>query len=368
MYETKSQENQNQEFEIKRGMVFFFDATEYIKSEYIPTKVRAYLVLSNDMCNKSSAMIHVAPIITRSYENAVKRWYTIPFKGADDRDCIVNIADIMLVPKTACNAANYSERISARTMYNRNLFELIGRAIARQFDIGTNVIRPETEALMRDYPVNNAPIPVSPVINLNISINGVPVQATAKQSDESTISVTAEPEITEVKAETVVAVEKEPEKKVSKVAKAIDTVEKEPDGSIKKFNLKAFQSMTPAQRESLMDYISKNYRGFGGTMSYMAIAKVFGVSEPTVMKYAKQLLSEDQDVRESCDDKRVKFDLPKHLYEVFLKDYKKYSAKFCLEKYKKYGFEKVSQIRHKARSIQRVMETRKKHSLASVKK
>ena len=368
MYETKSQENQNQEFEIKRGMVFFFDATEYIKSEYIPTKVRAYLVLSNNMCNKNSSMIHVAPIITRSYEDAVKRWYTIPFKGTDDRDCIVTISDIMLVPKTACNPANYSERISARTMYNRNLFELIGKAIARQFDIGASAIRPETEALMRDYPVNNAPIPVSPVINLNISINGVPVQATAQQSDESTISVTAEPEITDVKTETVASVEKEPEKKVSKVAKSVDAVEKEPDGSIKKFNLKAFQSMTTAQRESLMDYISKNYRGFGGTMSYMTIAKVFGVSEPTVMKYAKQLLSEDQDVRESCDDKRVKFDLPKHLYEVFLKDYKKYSAKFCLEKYKKYGFEKVSQIRHKARSIQRVMENRKKRSVAITKK
>ena len=304
--ETKNQTTTNQ-FQVRRGMVFFLDNPGKAQAvpcagPAVPQKKRPYLVLSNDGCNMYSPMIHVAPIITR--DPSPNRYYEIPFKSKDDRNCVVNVADIMLIPKELCNEFTYSESVTQHTIYNRNLFEGIAGAIVRQFAIAQDVVSPEALSVIQKYPVKNNPITtdevdttedttnikpqtVIPNITLNISINGVPVSfdhnnVTCSTTDnQADVEVDVTPSTTT--KETYVTPEVKFESKNSHVPTTENTEKVISRRSIKyvpnpnKTSTKARNTNTDAKQ-----YIFNNFAGFNGTMSATEIAKELNMSVKTV--------------------------------------------------------------------------------------
>lgn len=350
--------NQNQQFEIRRGMVFFIDLTKMTgipKSEFTPTKNRPYVVLSNDKCNENSGLIHVAPIYTRDYDETGRMWYNIPFKGNDGRNSVIDIAQIQLIPKSFCTSTNYSGSLTSKVRFNKDLMDAVDSAILRQFDIGADrIARPETRELMQTYPVMNYPVPqiqmpniTLPSITLNISVNGVPV-------DNQDISVTAETS-EDVNAKTPIS-KKIESKTVKRVAKKADKSVSTTTG-FEKIELKPFQGMTDDQRSRLYAFIKENYEKFGGNMSIASIARETGVSEPTVRK---SIIEIDENIfNEKRTGRKSKYSLPQSMYAEFLEFYKTYGIQETLRKYSKFGFKKQKDITDKLTSMKRYIKRHK---------
>jgi len=340
--------NQNSQFEIRRGMVFFIDLTKMTgipKSEFTPTKSRPYVVLSNDKCNENSGTIHVAPIYTRDYDETGRMWYNIPFKGNDGRNSVIDIAQIQLIPKYFCTSTNYSGSLTNKIRFNRDIMDAVDSAILRQFDIGADrIARPETRELMQTHPVNY-PVPQiqMPSITLNISVNGVPV-------NNQDISVTAET-AEDVTEKTPISTKVE-SKSVKKVAKKAE--KQTSTTGFEKIDLKPFQGMTDDQRSRLYAFIKENYEKFGGDMSIAAIARETGVSEPTVRK---SILELDKDIlNKHRTGRKSKYSLPQSMYAEFLEFYKTHGIKETLKKYNKFGFRKQKDITDKLTSMRRYLK------------
>ena len=378
------------DFEIKRGMVFFLDVTKIQQNPCasLPTKNRPYVVLSNDLCNQSSTMIHVAPIFTKSYEDSSKKWYLIPFKESDDRESAINISSIMLIPKMYCTSTNYSKSLTSLVRFNKNLFDLIDSAICRQFAVNTDVIRPEVKETIQKYPVYNQPIPVIqniptvpnitlPNITLNISVNGVPVSTDAV-SVESTV---ADMNDTISDAESIDNSTKEPEQQIvlgveKQEENTVSTKPEKKDYSDIKVNKfkRHGRSFSTKQINILKKFIIDNHRDFNGDMTYYRIGKIFGISLTAVQKYAEEAKA---DFCKSDNEKNVKHTgkqsmLPKELYSEFLDFYVNHTMEETLEKYAKYGYTKASQIKDKLYSIRKELNTykvkRRNGSVTTVKK
>lgn len=378
------------DFEIKRGMVFFLDVTKIQQNPCasLPTKNRPYVVLSNDLCNQSSTMIHVAPIFTKSYEDSSKKWYLIPFKESDDRESAINISSIMLIPKMYCTSTNYSKSLTSLVRFNKNLFELIDSAICRQFAVNTDVIRPEVRETIQQYPVYNQPIPVIqnvptvpnitlPNITLNISVNGVPVSTDAV-SVESTVadmndtisdSESIDNSTKGPEQQIVLGVEKQEENTASTKPEKKDYS----DIKVNKFKRHG-RSFSTKQINTLKKFIIDNHRDFNGDMTYYRIGKIFGISLTAVQKYAEEAKA---DFGKSDSGKNVKHTgkqsmLPKELYSEFLDFYVNHTMEETLEKYAKYGYTKASQIKDKLYSIRKELNTykvkRRNGSVTTVKK
>ncbi len=378
------------DFEIKRGMVFFLDVTKIQQNPCasLPTKNRPYVVLSNDLCNQSSTMIHVAPIFTKSYEDSIKKWYLIPFKESDYRESAINISSIMLIPKMYCTSTNYSKSLTSLVRFNKNLFELIDSAICRQFAVNTDVIRPEVKETIQQYPVYNQPIPVIqniptvpnitlPNITLNISVNGIPVSTDAV-SVESTVAdmndtisdaESIDNSTKETEQQIVLGVEKQEENTASTKPEKKDYS----DIKVNKFKRHG-RSFSTKQINILKKFIIDNHRDFNGDMTYYRIGKIFGISLTAVQKYAEEAKA---DFDKSDNGKNVKHTgkqsmLPKELYSEFLDFYVNHTMEETLEKYAKYGYTKASQIKDKLYSIRKELNTykvkRRNGSVTTVKK
>lgn len=381
------------DFEIKRGMVFFLDVTKIQQNPCasLPTKNRPYVVLSNDLCNQSSTMIHVAPIFTKSYEDSIKKWYLIPFKESDDRESAINISSIMLIPKMYCTSTNYSKSLTSLVRFNKNLFDLIDSAICRQFAVNTAVIRPEVKETIQQYPVYNQPIPVIqniptvpnitlPNITLNISVNGVPVstdavsvESTVADTDNSVDSVeiveSVDNSIKESEPQIVLGAEKQEENTASTKHEKKDYS----DIKVNKFKRHG-RSFSKKQINTLKKFIIDNHRDFNGDMTYYRIGKIFGISLTAVQKYAEEAKA---DFGKSDNGKNVKHTgkpsmLPKELYSEFLDFYVNHTMEETLEKYAKYGYTKASQIKDKLYSIRKELNTykvkRRNGSVTTIKK
>lgn len=346
-------ENSENQFEVRRGMVFFIDLSRmgYIKSPQTPTKSRPYVVLSNDKCNENSAMVHVAPIYTRDYEESERRWYNVPFKSADGRNCIIDVAAITLIPKTFLTSTNYSASITGKVRYNADLMQSVNSAIVRQFEVDGNSVpvRDETLELISRFPVFNQPVPQIqiPNITLNISVNGIPV-------GDQNVSITADTNTASNKIEentqtAVKAKESEPEKKIAKATPVEEDVTK-----FEKIKLKPLQSMTDDQKKRLHDFILKNYDKFGGNMSVATLAYETGVSEPTIRKNIAEI-----DACTSTEKKtgrKSKFTLPQSMYKEFVEYYKANGIRKTLDKYSKFGFKVPDDVYHKMNSMKRYIE------------
>ena len=348
MYET----NENQ-FEVRRGMVFFIDLSKMgqIKSQLTPTKSRPYVVLSNDKCNENSAMVHVAPIYTRDYDESERRWYNVPFKGADGRNCIIDVAAITLIPKTFLTSTNYSASITGKVRYNADLMHSVNSAIIRQFEVDSSSVpvRDETLDLISRFPVFNQPVPQIqiPNITLNISVNGVPV------SDQN-ISITTDTDTTSdnitENMQTVPKVkESAPKKKIAKATPVAEDVAK-----FEKITLKPLQSMTDDQKKRLHDFILENYEKFGGNMSVATLAKETGVSEPTIRKNITEI--DAHALSGKKPGRKSKFTLPPSMYKEFVEYHKANGIQKTLEKYRKFGFKVPNDVYHKMSSMKRYIE------------
>lgn len=366
-------------FEIKRGMVFFIDMTKIQPTSatgLVPTKVRPYVVLSNDLCNQSSPTIHVAPIYTKAYKDTAKKWYLIPFKETDNRESAVDIASIMLVPKAYCKSTNYNMTLTNLVRYNKNLFEMIDAAICKQFAVSVIQTRPEVEKTMQEHPVYNAPIPVVPNITLNISVNGVPVSPDSV-SIESSVSDTDKSANDTKIIESVSNADKDYDSKIilGDTENKTDKVEASDYSNIKVSKFKRHgRSFSKKQINTLKKFIIDNHRDFNGDMTYYRIGKIFGISLTAVQKYAEEAKA---DFGKSDNGKNVKHTgkpsmLPKELYSEFLDFYVNHTMGETLEKYAKYGYTKASQIKDKLYSIRKELNTykvkRRNGSVATVKK
>lgn len=348
MYET----NENQ-FEVRRGMVFFIDLSKMgqIKSQHTPTKSRPYVVLSNDKCNENSAMVHVAPIYTRDYDEPERRWYNVPFKGADGRNCVIDVAAITLIPKAFLTSTNYSASTTGKVRYNADLMQSVNSAIIRQFEVDSisAPIRDETLDLISRFPVFNQPVPQIqiPNITLNISVNGVPVSDQNVSITTSTDTVSDK--ITE-NTQTVPKVKEHASKK--KIAKATPVAEEVT--KFEKITLKPLQSMTDDQKKKLHDFILENYEKFGGNMSVATLAKETGVSEPTIRKNITEI--DAHALSGKKPGRKSKFTLPPSMYKEFVEYHKANGIRKTLEKYRKFGFKVPEDVYHKMSSMKRYIE------------
>lgn len=309
-------------FEIKRGMVFFIDMTKIQPtnaSGLVPTKVRPYVVLSNDLCNQSSQTIHVAPIYTKAYKDTVKKWYLIPFKETDNRESAVDIASIMLIPKAYCKSTNYNQTLTNLVRYNKNLFEMIDSAICKQFAVDTIQTREAVEKTMQEYPVYNEPIPV-PNITLNISVNGIPVSKEA-------ISVNAE---------------------MSSSAdndKPCENQKIVTEPNFEKVTLKRGSSISNrGKKEKIIKFVRENYKDFGGEYTVAQLVKATGVSVSTVYRCVNKI---------KADAKKhwKKSTLPKEQYKEFVEYCMTHKVEEVLEKYSKYGITTAEKMKNKVKNI-----------------
>lgn len=338
------------DFKIKRGMVFYLERpaeSQPVKcvSSFAPEKKRPYMVISNDKCNEYSQLLNIAPIYTR--EASSDRWYQVPFKSTCNRDCVVDVGAIMLVPKELLNENSYSAAVTQYTIANSVLLEAIGRAIHRQFDVSEDIHERIMTPTVQAIP--------SQGITLNININGTAV--TPKVSAENN-NVTIDFVGSSVSnSENTVCNDKYITNSVSSIKEnsgsiAKSVITKESKSSFRKLKLARYEPTSKKDRKYMEKVIRENYKLFGGTMSYQKIANELGVSLSTIQRIGSKLLATNKNKQQiKKSSKRNKYIMTRNEELEFVNDMKKHGAKWCLEKYKSFGFTKVSQVYRKERTI-----------------
>ena len=320
---------------IKRGMVFYLDEPykdqpieiDSANMDNYPKKKRPYIVVSNDKCNESSNLIHVAPIFSIT-NTLIPKWWKIPFKGPCNRDSYVNVSYIMLVSSTILNETSYSQAITQYTIHNKNLFNGIDKAICKQFGVGSDVINTAVYDTMDKYPVNNQP--VVPNITLNISVNGIPV-------DCSNVTVSTQNELEPKDSAEIIRNKKESEYNISKVE--TDSVQKPKKYTAKKFNLKAGDKFTKEEKNFIEEYILSNGKKFKGRKTGIQLAKSLGISYSTVCRVIKKL--------SKTYEGRTRFTIPQEVIPELIDDYYKHGSRYCVEKYRQYGLKTTKQVQQK---------------------
>lgn len=136
-------------FQVKRGMVFFID--EPSSKQGVPCnngikKSRPYIVISNNLCNAYSQLIHVAPLKTdHDVQKNSEKWYFIQYKGKYGNDYIIDISSIMLVDKIYCNSSSYSE--SNTRNITDDIMDQVDAGIMRQFELEKKYQKIDTQAV-----------------------------------------------------------------------------------------------------------------------------------------------------------------------------------------------------------------------------
>ena len=136
-------------FQVKRGMVFFID--EPSSKQGVPCnngikKSRPYIVISNNLCNAYSSLIHVAPLKTdHDVQKNSEKWYFIQYKGKYGNDYIIDISSIMLVDKIYCNSSSYSE--SNTRNITDEVMDQVDAGIIRQFELEKKYQKIGTQAV-----------------------------------------------------------------------------------------------------------------------------------------------------------------------------------------------------------------------------
>lgn len=336
-------------FEIKKGMCFFIEkpaTTQPIPntSEFTPEKNRPYMVVSNNKCNATSTLIHVAPVITREYNE--KHWWNVPFKSTNNRNSIVNISEIMLIEKNLCTTQNYAMSISDLTMNNAKLMDNIAVAIRRQFALDNDSQKydsyeiedvPATKITTNNVDVSSVstPYPQMPTFNITINVNGLPSGATVTTSTADSNSITLNTDITS-DVPSIDNTENTVETPKKKVAKAIPDKPKKVATKSTRVSGKHF---TDEEREKFTAFIRTNYRKFGGSMTASQISKVLNISGVAVSYYIKKINS---DFDKKKNPTRVS--LPEKMRAQFMSDYVSHGTKYILEHYSDCGFVKAKQV------------------------
>lgn len=340
-------------FEIKRGMCFYLD--EPSKTEPVPCtsscslqKKRPYIVLSNDKCNASSQLLHVAPILTRTYDP--KRWYCVPFKSAG-RDVVVDVSAIMLVDKSLLTEAAYTQVISMYTKNNTALMDNIKTAIQRQFALDDVTTRYDS------YKVTEATTQSTvPEIHLTINLNGVPINATVPMDNSSNVPVEVSVEPT---------IKEEEQKPQKKIARAVSGEIKRmvSNDKVMKLSGAVGKRFTDKEQEYIRTYIKENYTGFGGKMTFDKISSNLGISLGTVSRYTNAIKGESTSTKSTVSKrgKRGKrSSIPKRLCEQFYNDYKEHGVRYILEKYRYLGFKHDYQVYDAIRRNKNIQKFKKK--------
>jgi Trp operon repressor len=289
--------------------------------------------LSNDKCNFSSPLIHIAPIISREYDP--RRWYCVPFKSIGDRNCVIDISNIMLVDKEVCSRSAYSESISGCIVNNDILFDNIRIAIMRQFQLNiTDMSYPNEYKIDTTHisgNMNNRQQPISITINLN----GIPLNTNTNVSD--VISATNNDVNIDISKLTTNAGTTESNvcadnnTIVDSVESASSSNDVETNTTKKSNN---YHRLNNEEQKKLIKFIRINANCFGGNMTITSIAEKFNISSATITKYVKK-------AKESYN-KRAS--LPKEMWREFLEDYVNHGTKYCIDKYNDYGFNNEAQI------------------------
>ena len=352
-------EEKRMEFTIKRGMVFYLEDQ---RSESVPKSKRPYMVLSNNKCNASASMVHVAPILIREYDP--KKWYCVPFKSTCNRDAVVDISSIQLIDKALCTEAAYSEAVSNYTYSNQALLDAIKTAVKRQFGVDDDYYNDYRAAKTAATAIQQRQ--EMPSIHLTINLNGVPVNASVNaETVAETIpheDVVIDEPITEIEEPVVEETEEQNSTKIAKavkdVRKLFDTVEKEEQSENK---LSKNYVLTEESAKVVENYIRKNHKCFGGDMCGSTIAAHFGLADSTINRRVKKMLGKSsRSYLAKKKKKSVRAHLPENLYNQFVKDYADYGCKYCIKTYAEYGFTKASQVYNLVKRIQARLENKEK--------
>lgn len=146
-------------FQVKRGMVFFID--EPSSKQGVPCnngikKSRPYIVISNNLCNAYSQLIHVAPLKTdHDVQKNSEKWYLIQYSGKYGNNYIIDISSIMLVDKVYCNSSSYSE--SNTRNITDEVMDQVDAGIMRQFELDKKYQKIDTQD-----------VEVNPVVEYNM--------------------------------------------------------------------------------------------------------------------------------------------------------------------------------------------------------
>ena len=328
-------------FEIKRGMCFFIEKPATSQpipntSEFTPEKNRPYMVVSNNKCNASSSLIHVAPVIHREYNE--KHWWNVPFKSTCNKPAVVNISEIMLIDKNLCTTQNYAMSLSDLTVNNTKLLSGIAVAIRRQFGLDNDSTKYERYEIEEHEPIvcddnNSTDKEISmPTFNITINLNGLPIGVNATTD----ISVDKSSVVSSGSTDTdkpVVTKENTTEKKI---AKAVPDVETSP----KKIMSKSGVHFSNEEKKRITEFIKKNYRAFGGNMTLNQIAESLGIGGSAAFRYVKAVSGVSKKSKTSAP----RVNLPDSLNAQFMSDYVSHGTAYIIQKYSKYGFTNNEQV------------------------
>lgn len=273
--------------EVKRGMVFYMDVPSKdqpvpLPGEYAITKKRPYIVISSDEQNVYSNLVHVAPITTKPSEKP--RWYRVPFRAMDGTYRWVLISHLMLVPKEYCTIADMSEALTNVCLNNQELTQRLNESIFKLLGVTYNepeTIKEETKMKTNLETTNLEPVvqvsggtPQMVIPNINITINIPGLGEFAK-------SIT--PEIkTEVNQKPTV---EKPKRNNKPKTTSNYTTPKGKKGRV---------TFDNNERNEIFNYLLRNAKRFGGTLTLTECAKTLGVSFSTVVRYCDRLENNNQ--------------------------------------------------------------------------
>lgn len=277
----------NQNFVVKRGMIFYMDVPSKDQPVPLPrercvTKKRPYIILSNDACNANSDLVHAAPITTKA--PAMMKWYLVPFRAKDSSFRWINISNTMLVPKSYCTVADYSESLSQVTFGNKELMDRLDYCIAKQFGFEYIFNKASNECVTPEdtSETNNN------TVSFTSSNDGVSVSATNFPSNFPipNISITINVPANITTQQPVTQVESSPEVSVTTPVEV--TTEDTSSETSSKHTGKA--PRFPADKiKHIRETIVRCSKAFNGNLNDRQLAELLGVSYVTITRYKKAL-------------------------------------------------------------------------------
>ena len=161
-------------FSVKQGMVFYLEDPALQQplpcvSSYTKLKKRPFVVVSNDKCNDSSQLVHVAPCTTKPPVS--EKWYYVPFKRYGGSMDWVDVGQIMLIPKKQLTIANYSEAISKYTVNNKDFLTRLEMCCAKQMgcELKDNYLYKNEE----EEQMSTESVKTTPQTNITVNVNGL---------------------------------------------------------------------------------------------------------------------------------------------------------------------------------------------------
>ena len=343
--------SQQSQITIKRGMVFYLEEPHKSQpvpclSEYAKLKKRPYVVVSNDKCNESGSLVHVAPCTSKAPSS--DKWYLIPFKKYGGTIDWVDVGQIILIPKSLLTIANYSEALTKYTLNNEEFMRRLEIGCAKQ--MGCEL---EDSYLYDRSQITTRTTSEQPIINISLNIPGL---ETLSQTIQECVKETLRSIVGNISnvapVENIIPTTEEPEVYIPiEQNEVVSTEYKDEPQPVSKIKYSVWSrrfSQTKEQR--IFNTIKSLSKDFGGNLGDVELAKQCGVSYSTIWRYKKKLNNNNgiipkvNEVKENKVIKRVRT-IPNSMKQEFIDDFIKEPMGYMLAKYAEYGLDTEDKIK-----------------------